>query len=171
MLKKCQKSHVLPMKNVPVCTQSKRPRVHAIKTSPCARNHNVPVCTQSKRLRVCTATKTRTCVSTCARGAGTHGDVLNLHTEVFSACQAAPHTTPHNTQHNTTQHKTHTHTPHKPRTPTRNNTRRQRQRQTETEKEDRDRERREKIHFQCGGAWPFFVDVVIFWLIPFAHET
>ena len=32
-----------------------------------------------------------------ARGAGTHGDVLNLHTEVFSACQAAPHTTPHNT--------------------------------------------------------------------------
>ena len=24
---------------------------------------------------------TRTCVSTCARGAGTHGDVLNLHTE------------------------------------------------------------------------------------------
>ena len=25
--------------------------------------------------------------------------------------------------------------------------------------------------FQYGGAWPFFVDVVIFWLIPFAHET
>ena len=35
------------------------------------------------------------------RRAGTHGDVLNLHTEFFSACQAAPHTTPH-TQHNTT---------------------------------------------------------------------
>ena len=25
----------------------------------------------------------RTCVTTCGRGAGTHGDVLNLHTEVF----------------------------------------------------------------------------------------
>ena len=24
-----------------------------------------------------------TCVTTCGRGAGTHGDVLNLHTEVF----------------------------------------------------------------------------------------
>ena len=40
-----------------------------------------------KRLRVCIqnvpvyANTTRTCVSTCARGAGTHGDVLNLHTE------------------------------------------------------------------------------------------
>ena len=26
---------------------------------------------------------TRTCVSTCARGAGTHGYVLNVHTEAF----------------------------------------------------------------------------------------
>ena len=34
---------------------------------------NVPVCTGT----------TRTCVTTCARGAGTHGDVLHLHTEVF----------------------------------------------------------------------------------------
>ena len=31
---------------------------------------------------MCTGT-TRTCVTTCGRGAGTHGDVLNLHTEVF----------------------------------------------------------------------------------------
>ena len=30
----------------------------------------------------CTGT-TRTCVTTCGRGAGTHGDVLNPHTEVF----------------------------------------------------------------------------------------
>ena len=43
---------------------------------------NVPVCTF----------KTSPCFNTCVRGAGTHGDVLNLHTEVFSACQAAPHT-------------------------------------------------------------------------------
>ena len=34
---------------------------------------NVPVCTST----------TRTCVTTCGRGAGTHGDVLNLHMEVF----------------------------------------------------------------------------------------
>ena len=54
---------------------------------------------------------TRTCVSTCARGAGTHGDVMDGHT---------PHTTPHHkTQHNTTQHNMTHH--------------------TETEKEDRER--------------------------------
>ena len=46
-----------------------------------------PVCPLTKRLHVyvrnvtvCTGT-TRTCVSTCARGARTHGDVLNVHTE------------------------------------------------------------------------------------------
>ena len=86
---------------------------------------------------------TRTCVSTCARGAGTHGDVLDGHT---------PHTTPQQHDHNTTR-KT------------------EREREREREKEDRDRERREdereedkireKIHFQCGGAWPFFVDGVL----------
>ena len=32
-----------------------------------------------KRLSVCTGT-TSTCVPTCARGAGIHGDVLNVHT-------------------------------------------------------------------------------------------
>ena len=63
----------------------------------------------------------------------THGGVLNLHTEGFSACQAAPHhthtPTPHTTNrtHNTatqrTHHTTHhmrttmsTHTPRTPRT-------------------------------------------------------
>ena len=34
---------------------------------------NVPVSTGT----------TRTCVSTCARGAGTHGDALNVHTQAF----------------------------------------------------------------------------------------
>ena len=33
---------------------------------------------------MCTGT-TPACVKTCGRGVGTHGDVLNLHTEVFSA--------------------------------------------------------------------------------------
>ena len=94
-----------------------------------------------KRLRVyvqnlpdCTGT-TRTCVETCARGAGTHGDVLNVHTEFRSVSHINTHTLTHTTQQNTTQHNT-THYDH-------NTTRRKRQRQTETEKEDRDRERRE----------------------------
>ena len=46
-------------------------------------------CVHSKRLRVyvqnvtvCTRT-TRTCGNTCARGGGTHGDVLNVHTQAF----------------------------------------------------------------------------------------
>ena len=48
-----------------------------------------PPCVHSKRARVyvrnfsvCTGT-TRTCVSTCARFAGTHGNVLNVHTGTF----------------------------------------------------------------------------------------
>ena len=76
----------------------------------------------------------------CARGAGTHGDVWSGHTG-FSAC----------------------HTPHRIHTTT---TRPQHFTKTETDRE-RDRERRrrqkekrrEKIHFQCGGAWLFFVDL------------
>ena len=35
-----------------------------------------------QNVTVCTGT-TRTCVSTCARGAGTHGDVLNVNTGTF----------------------------------------------------------------------------------------
>ena len=41
--------------------------------NPRAYIQNVPVYTST----------TRTCVSTCARGAGAHGDVLSLHTEAF----------------------------------------------------------------------------------------
>ena len=92
---------------------------------PCVRPKNLRVWIQN--VPVCTGT-TPACGNTCARGARTHGDVLNLHTEVFSACQAAPHTTPH-TQHNTT-HNT-THTTHD--TTTHNTTRRHRKRETETE--------------------------------------
>ena len=99
---------------------------------------------------VCTGT-TPACGNTCARGAGTHGDVLNLYTEVFlrAKLRHTPHHThntqhtTHNTQHNTTQHTHHTHhrtpqhtTPHGDR-----DRETQRQRQTETE---RDRERRQK---------------------------
>ena len=42
---------------------------------------------------------------------------------------------------------------------------RNKERRGDEREEDREdkttEERTEKIHFQCGGAWPFFVDVVI----------
>ena len=77
---------------------------------------NVPVCTGT----------TRACCNTCARGAGTDGDVLNRDTEGF---------TPHRntTQHNTTQHNT-----------TRNNTTQHNTRHHTETGRDRDRERRQK---------------------------
>ena len=116
---------------------------------------------------------TRTCFNTCARCAGIHGDVLNVHmgtclsghTGFFQ--RVTPH---HNTAHTTqTTHHTTTQdtTPHRDR-------QRQRQREKRGRKrrrQDKSREKREKIHFQCGGAWPFLLGVVIFRLIPFAHET
>ena len=46
------------------CVLSKRNRVYV---------QNVPVCPGT----------TRTCFNTCAHGAGTHGDVSNVHTEAF----------------------------------------------------------------------------------------
>ena len=45
-----------------------------------ARRKNLRV--EIQNVPVCTGT-TRTCVTTCGRGVGTHRDVLNLHTEVF----------------------------------------------------------------------------------------
>ena len=86
-----------------------------------------------QNVSVCTCT-TLASVTTCGR-AGTHGDVLNLHTGVFQGVTAHSHT--HNdihTRHNNNHHH--------------NNTRRQgqtgvRERQREskkTEKEDRERE-------------------------------
>ena len=51
---------------------------HAEKTSVC--RFKTSPCVRSQRPRVNAGT-TRTCVETCARGAGTYGDVLNPHTE------------------------------------------------------------------------------------------
>ena len=126
----------------------------------------------------------------CARGAGTHGDVLKRthgdvlsgHTVFVSVSHTTHHTahTPHRT-HTTTQHNTTPHGDGQRQTETDRDRQRQRKK---TEKEDRDRERREdgrgetrqekrrqkktrqdkrreKIHFQCGGAWPFLVGGVI----------
>ena len=56
-----------------VCDTLKKPRVSV---------QNVPVCTGT----------TRTCVSTCARGAGTHADVLSGHTGFFSVYTTHAHT-------------------------------------------------------------------------------
>ena len=90
----------------------------------------------------------------------------------------------HTTHHTTTHQNNTTTTPHGDRHRERQRQRqRQRQREREkkkTEKEDRDKERRgdgreedktteerrEKIRFQCGGAWPFFFDGVLFLVNP-----
>ena len=76
-----------------------------------------------------------------------------MDTRDFSARHTTPHaahTPQHKTQHNMTHHNS-------PQQHDRNNTRRQRH---ATE------ERGETIHFQCGGAWPFFVDGVLFLVNP-----
>ena len=146
---------VCPLKHVTMCT---------FKTSQC-----VPASRAHMLKHVCAL-----CRYKRRRFERTYGDVFDWTHGFFQ--RFTPH---HNTAHTTqTTHQIHD---------TRHNTAR---RQTETEKEDRDRGRRgdeekttrqeqreerrvkrEKIHFQCGGAWPFFIGVVIFRLIPFAHET
>ena len=129
------------------------------------------------------------CRYTWGRFERTHGDVFSGHW-VFSVSHAhTTTTTTHTTQHNNT-----TTTPHGDRD-------RDRQRQTETDrdrerrqgqrerredgrgetrrekrrqKEDKtrqDKKRREKIHFAVWWCMAFFVGVVIFLLIPSAHET
>ena len=152
---------VCPLKHVPMCT---------FKTSTC-----VP----APRAHV--STRVRVVPAYTGRFERTHGGVFffkKKNPHGFFQRFTPHHNTAHTTQttHHTTTQDT---TPHG-----------DRQRQTETEKEDRDRGRRgderedarqeqreerrvkrEKIHFQCGGAWPFFIGVVIFWLVPFAHET
>ena len=82
-----------------------------IRNVPLVYVRNVPVCTGT----------TPACVITCGRGAGTHGGVLNVHTEVFLNVHTGTPHTPHNTDRET-----------------------QRQRQTDTERQretERDRER------------------------------
>ena len=111
----------------------------------CFTDENTPsprVSTQTRphmyvqNVAVCTGT-TRTCFNTCARNAGIHGDVLNVHTEAFflKSKRVFQRFTPHHNTAHTTQTTHHTTTqdttPHG-----------DRQRQTETEKEDRYRGRR-----------------------------
>ena len=114
-LKKCQKSLVLPMKNVPVCT---------FKTSPF-----VPAPRAHVLKDVCAW-----CRYTRGRFERTHGDVLSGDTEFRSVSHTNTHTLTHTTHtiHNTTtQHNTTKHNTLRP--------------QHHTEKErDRDRQRQRK---------------------------
>ena len=96
----------------------KRREEKAENTSVCS--FKTPPCVRSGRLRV--YEENARMFNTCGRFLGTHGGVLNLHTERFSACQAAPHHTTnrtHNTttqrthpQHQNSQRTSHTHTQH-----------------------------------------------------------
>ena len=132
-----KKTIVLPIENTSPCVRSRRPRVY---------RHNA-----------------HTCFNMCARGAGTHGDVLNVLTETclvdtlgFQCVTRTFHD--HNGTHNTTQQHDHNTTPHRDR---------QRQR-----KEDRDRDKRKRrdktseerrFILQCGGTWPFLLMECFFW--------
>ena len=92
-----------------------------------------------------------------------------MDTRGFSACHT-PHTTPR-THHNTTQNNNTTTTPHGDReTEIDRDRQRQkedsyRERREKTEEERQDKRRRE----DSFPVWSFFVGVVIFCLIPFAH--
>ena len=86
--------------------------------------------------------KVARCVATtCARGTGTHGEFLNLHTEVFFCVpsRATHHTTHTPHTHNTT-HNTHHNTQHHTETERHTETDRDRQKQRETER-DREKQR------------------------------
>ena len=118
----CSKIKSFPMKNTRLTTSP--PLTHA---------HRVYI----QNVTVYAGT-TRTCVSTCARGAGIHGDVFKFTHGDVSACHTTPHhTTPHTPQHKTqdTTHNTNITQPQQP---------------PKTEKEDREREeeRRERRHRQ-----------------------
>ena len=84
---------------------------------PCVDSKRFP-CVDSKRLRVYIQNvpvysgNTRTCLTTFARVAGIHGDVLNIHTEAFGIF-SVPHHTAHTPrpqpqpQRHTTHHRPH----------------------------------------------------------------
>ena len=109
---------------------------------------NVPVCT----FETCSffTSTTRTCFNTCARGAGMHGDVLNVHTDAFLKPKtgfssffqrAATHATTTNNTTTTTTHATQHNTQHH--TETQRATDRERQRETESKKVDKERQRKQ----------------------------
>ena len=142
------------------------------KTSPCVR---------SKRHRVFRH-HAHMCFNMCAWCRYTRGRFESTHGGFFSACQAAPHTTPHKTH---THHTNHAHqhaTTHgnRDRDRQRKKTGTEREEKTEEERQDKRREdkrRQDKTReerrfiFSVVVHGRFFTGVLIFWLIPFAHET
>ena len=113
MQNKCQKHLFFTDENTPSSRVSTQTRPHMYV-------ENVPVGTGT----------TRTCFNTCARCAGIHGDVLNVH---MGTCLSG-HTGFFSVSHHTTT----PHTPHRPHTTPRHKT----QHHTETDRDrDRDRDR------------------------------
>ena len=106
--------------------------------------------------------------NTCTRGAGTHGvfQRVTTHTNTHT------HTTPQPTTTARPPHHTETDTERDRDRREKDRERRQRKktdnerRGDEREEDKTTEERREKIHFQCGGAWPFFIDGVLFLVNP-----
>ena len=127
MLKTCQKSLVLPMKNVTVCTFTASPCV------PAQRAHMFQhVCAWCRYKR--------------GRFERTHGGVLSGHTGFFQ-CATTHHTPPHNTEQHTT-HETETDRQRQTETD-RDRGRRQRkktgtERESKTEEERQDKRREDK---------------------------
>ena len=137
------------------CSRMSKTLVLPMKTPTRVSIQNIPVCT-FKTSQCIPAPRTH--VSTCARGAGIHGDVFNKHTGFFSVSHHRPHR-PHR-PHTHHRHHMHSHTQHttttRPQHLTKTERERERQGQTETErdrerrqrqKEKRRDKRREKIHF------------------------
>ena len=94
-----------------------------------------------------------TCVSTCARGAGTHGDVLNRDTEGVLNVHTVP--LPPLSHHAQTQ--THTHQPQHQQNITRRQTDRQREKETERRQRqgETEKERGKKNTFSDFKAYFF----------------
>ena len=112
------------------------PRKSVQKTSVC--RFKTSPCVPAPRAHVVTHVR---------RGAGTHGDVLNLHTKVFFCVpsRATHHTTHNTTQHHTTRHNTtrHHNTQHHTETETERDIDGERQRRNEKMKEERREKTRE----------------------------
>ena len=98
-------------------------------SAPRAYVQNAPPCVDSKR--PCVYRHHAACGNTCARGAGTYGDVLNLHTGTPHTPQHTPHT---RTTHNNTRRQTDRDRENK----------RRRQRRDKRREEGRERRKRER---------------------------
>ena len=125
-------SLVLPMKNTRLTTTPPSSPPSPLPPSPCI---------HSKRPRVC--------LHACMLK--THVRVVPAYTGVFNVSHTTHHTPPQPPHHTETDTERETETRREEET-----------KEKKTEKTRQQEERTEKIHFQCGGAWPLLVGVVIF---------